>query len=228
MFMVPNIDLNAPAVDVHENIKVPHDRWVVFTKGPLKGPAVLFIPLIPVLLVVSVFLSRLKICPLGTVSWFVLLLGLSQTNIACNFLVIAWFLAMGAREKYSLTILTWKRTVQCLLAVMSFLFVMALLGSIKDGLLGFPNMYIKGNNSTVESLKWYADAISGVTPDVMIVSLSSVFYKAAMLLWAIWLSFSFVKWVKWAISVYCKDGIWVSKGVISEEVAPAAGKSKSQ
>ena len=226
IFTAPNIDLNAPAVDVYENIKVPHDRWVVFTKGPLKGPAVLFIPLVPVLLIVSVFLSRLKLSPLGAVSWFVLLLGLSQTNIVCNFLVIAWFVAMGAREKYSLAILPWKRTVQWLLGVMSFFFVIALLSSIKDGLLGYPHMYIRGNNSTVESLKWYADAISGVTPDVMIVSLSSVFYKAAMLLWAIWLSFSFVKWVRWAISVYCKDGIWVNKGIISEEVT-AGGKPKN-
>ncbi len=100
-FRVPEINLGAPSVNGEVQIRMPKNRWVIFTWGPRMGPAVLFWALLIVLLLVAFFLSRLGWTPLRTVSWFLLGIGITQfpfLPVRASIFVAAWLLALGWRQ----------------------------------------------------------------------------------------------------------------------------------
>jgi hypothetical protein len=57
-------------------------------------------------------------------------------------------------------------------------------------------------------LGWFIDRTSGVTPTVGAVSVSLWFYKAAMLAWALWLSFALLRWLRGAWRAFNYGGLW--------------------
>ena len=53
--------------------------------------------------------------------------------------------------------------------------------------------------------------MSGTLPRPFVLSVSLWFYKAAMLAWALWLSFALVRWVRWAWQAYGTTRLWLSR-----------------
>lgn len=202
----PAINLKAPAVDITEEAYVPVSRWILFTNGPLTGPSVLFWTQIPIWLCVAYILSRFVFIPLSFVQWFILLFGLSQTNILFTAIIISWFVVISLKN-YLIDNFGYKRLVYGCVIAISLLFLYSLFEGVSNGLLGTWNMKIIGNNSQLIyengnqlwKLIWYQDLSNGELPQAKIISLSIWIYRAMMVVWSIWLSFSLVRWIKWAL-----------------------------
>ncbi len=83
------------------------------------------------------------------------------------------------------------------LALLTVIALAALIGAIPTGLLDSPDMHIVSPVSP-GGLTWFADRTAGPTPAAGALSVSLWFYKAAMLAWALWLSFALLRWLPWA------------------------------
>jgi len=86
--------------------------------------------------------------------------------------------------------------------------VIALVAAIPSGLLGNPDMRIAGVGQAPHELKWFSDQASAVLPSPWVLSLSMWWYKAAMLLWALWLAFALVRWLPIAWRALGAGGFW--------------------
>jgi hypothetical protein len=45
-------------------------------------------------------------------------------------------------------------------------------------------------------------------PQAWVLSLPLLVYRVLMLLWALWLAFSLLKWLNWAWTCYSTNGVW--------------------
>jgi hypothetical protein len=211
------VDLGVGASNITTRLNLPGERWTLFTYGPTLGPAVLYWAELAVFVLAAIVLGRIALSPLKTYEWLLLGLGLSTFSWPVLFLFAAWAFLMSLRNRNSFArsarlFNTW----QVILALLTLGMLAALIGSIENGLLGSPNMHIV---SPVErgTLSWFLDRTDGSTPVSGAVSVSLWFYKAAMLAWALWLSFALIRWLRWAWTAFSHDGVW--RGKIATEVA---------
>lgn len=206
---MPEIDLGAPSVNPHLDIQVPEHRWVLWTSGPLMGPAVLFWPLLAVLLLLALGLSRIRGTPLSVLDWLLLLVGLSQVPVVAGAFVVGWLL-----------VLTWRRRRaeeapafvfdlgQVLIVIGALVSVGVLIAAINQGLLGRPDMQVAGNGSNGSFLAWTGDRSDGMLPRGFVLSAPLLVYRIAMLLWALWLAAALVRWMRWAWEAFTEGGAW--------------------
>lgn len=205
---MPAVDLGAGISNLTFRLAMPGDRWTLLTFGPTLGPAVLYWAELAVFVLAAVLLGRLKLSPLRTHEWLLLGLGLSTFSWPVLLLFAVWAFLMKARNSQVLSEnRIWFNTGQVLLALLTLATVGALISSIANGLLGTPNMHIVTPVSG-GPLSWFADRSDGITTSVGAVSVSLWFYKAAMLAWALWLSFAVLRWLRWAWTAYSHEGFW--------------------
>ena len=69
-------------------------------------------------------------------------------------------------------------------------------------------MQIAGNGSTRFQLNWTQDRIEGIMPMPWVLSLPQWVYHLLMLLWALWLAFSLVAWLRWGWGCYSRTRLW--------------------
>ena len=72
-----------------------------------------------------------------------------------------------------------------------------------NGLLGHPKMRVAGNGSNAWVLRWFSDH------DMLrasVHSLPMLYYRLAILLWVIWLSFGVLRWVAW--QAFSAETLW--------------------
>ena len=62
---------------------------------------------------------------------------------------------------------------------------------------------------------WFMDRTASQLPQPFVISVSIWFYKLAMLLWALWLSFALLRWLPWAWRQYASEGLWRGVGQAS-------------
>jgi hypothetical protein len=64
-----------------------------------------------------------------------------------------------------------------------------------------------------------------------VVSVSIWYYKAAMLTWALWLSFALVRWVRWAWAAFSAPELWrryqLFQGATSRVEPPGEGGAEA-
>ncbi|WP_281559984.1 hypothetical protein [Thalassomonas sp. RHCl1] len=217
MMSSPAINLNAPVSNISTKMNLTSERWVLWAKGPLLGPAVLYWGELVVFLLLALLLSRVKFSPLTTISWLVLGFGLSLNNWGVLMLIAFWFASLTAstyRPKAMGRLFF--NVSQLGLYGLSVIALLSLVAVVPMSLLGTPDMGISGNYSYGNYLSWFADKSNGVLPEVSVMSISTLFYKGIMLGWVIWLSFAIVGWVKWAWKMLGSQGYWRSK--ISKEL----------
>lgn len=194
----PQLDLGAQAVNATMTLAVPQDRVVLFTKGPLVGPAVLLWGVLIVVVAIAAVLSRVVPAPLGLLAWILLGVGLVQASVASVFVVVAWFVLLAIRRNHVVSS-PWRFNLfQLVLLVLTLLAASALLSALRQGLLGYPEMLVTGNDSNAFSLRWYLDRLDGTTPGVEFFSIPVFAYRLMMLGWALWLAISLTGWVRWA------------------------------
>ena len=209
-FRSPKIDLGNPNVNASINVEVGVGRWILWADGPMMGPAVLFWSYLIILAIFAFALSRLSITPIKSYEWLLLGLGLTQIPIWASIIIAGWLLFLGLRKKKTdlnpyvfdlrqLVIIGW-----------TFISLLLLLYSIEQGLLGHPDMQIVGNGSNGSYLNWFQDRTTGALPTSWIISVPLYIYRIAMLLWALWLSFALLRWIRWGWQCFTEGGAWRS------------------
>lgn len=212
---IPAIDLGAAASNLSLELRLPADRWLLFTSGPRLGPSVLYWSELAVLVLFAGLLSRIRWTPLSFRHWLLLGLGFSTFSWPVLGLVVTWLLAVGARDRWRITRAWWQyNAVQAVLIVLTLLALLAIVLNLPAGLLGTPDMSVAGNGSVRSLLLWFADRTEAVTPVAMAWSLPLWVYKLLILAWALWLSLALIRWVPWTWQVLARDGFLKAREVV--------------
>jgi hypothetical protein len=61
-------------------------------------------------------------------------------------------------------------------------------------------------------LRWYQDHIAATLPQPIVVSIPIMAYRILMLIWALWLAFNLLAWVKWGWECLTTEKMWVDSG----------------
>ena len=208
----PGVDLAAPSSNIELGLQLPQSRWILFTRGPRLGPAVMYWSELAVLLLVALVLGRIGLTPLRTRHWLLLGLGFSTFSWVALAMVAAWLLVAGAKTRWPGTTSWWRyNLVQLSVAAMTIAALAAIVVTVPAGLLGTPDMHIAGNGSWGNSLQWFADRSDSVLPGTRAVSLPIWVYKVLVLAWALWLSFALLRWLPWVWSSFAGAGLWRSR-----------------
>jgi hypothetical protein len=205
------LSLGIDSVNAHIGVKLPPDRWLLWADGPRLGPAILFWSLLIVVLLVALILGRVTrlFLPLSTLSWFLLGIGLTQVSLFSGLAVVAWFLLLHYRSKLDPQVNEpLFNLVQTGVVVLTLIFIAILFWSVQQGLLGYPSMQVEGNDSSAYRLNWYQDRLDEAFPQVGVISVPLLIYRALMLAWALWLAFSLLSWLKWGWAAFSKGGIY--------------------
>ncbi len=208
-FSIPKIDLGASGVNAHMKIRTKN-RWILFVKGPVQGPAILFFGEALVILVAGFLLGRLRFSPLGSLQWIILGLGISQSGLIPGIIIVVWFGLLWVRKEkgHCLPAFCFD-SMQIFLAFSTLAALGALLFAIQHGLLGHPDMMICGNGSTNSVLRWYQDRMpQGILPQPVFWSIPVSVYRIIMLAWALWLAISVLKWAKWSWQCISSEKLW--------------------
>lgn len=208
-YISEQVDLGIDSVNNNIQLQLPQDRWTLLTAGPRLGPAVLYWGVVIIVLILSAILAFTKITPLRTWQWALLGIGLSQVHIAFALIVVGWLILFGLREK--LVDQAGKlqfNSMQIALALLTIVALLVLFYAVQQGLLGRPDMQIAGNGSTAYALNWYQDRVPKDLPQVWVLSVPLIIYRILMLLWALWLAYSVLGWLRWAWQQYSIGGYW--------------------
>ncbi len=215
------VGLNLASVNSRVQLQLPRDRWLLFASGPGIGPAILFWGKLLILLAVAFALGRCRDLPMKTRHWMLLALGLTQVPWWAAALVIAWFFAFSRRAKTEGTrTARWLfNLAQLALAALTIALLAVLFIAVQGGLLGQPEMQVVGNNSTYDMLRWYVDRASPELKSASVLTLPILVYRALMLVWALWLAWSLLSWLKWGWQGFVTDGLWRKKPVLATAAA---------
>jgi hypothetical protein len=80
--------------------------------------------------------------------------------------------------------------------------------AIRGGLLGIPNMQIAGNGSSSFLLHWTQDRIGAAMPRPWVLTAPMWVFRVLMLLWALWLAYSLLQWLRWGWQCFNHGGLW--------------------
>lgn len=146
---------------------------------------------------------------MGTWSWMLLLVGLTQAPLPAALATIGWFFVVRWRVQPSFAALRpgAHNVVQVLLVAMTVATVGILLFVVGEGLLGSPRMFILGNDSTRTLLRWFEPRTGAALPVCHVFSISIWWYRLLMLLWALWLAWNLLKWLANAWRAFASGGI---------------------
>jgi hypothetical protein len=165
-----------------------------------------------VFIAVAWLLGRWARSPLGFTEWLLLGLGLSTQSWFVFCLTAAWLIAMHWREGWTPRegLPHWRfNVVQVALAAFTFVTVLALVFfGIRNGLLARPDMHITGGGGRGAGYTWFQDQTAGVFESPSILSVPMWVYRGLLLLWAGWMAFALVRWLRWAFNAWKKNGLW--------------------
>jgi len=210
-YKAPEVAFQSEVYNTTITFTIPAERWLLSVGGPKWGPVVLFWGQLVALIIAALVLSRIKTIPLTSLQWFLLGLGIASTSTEALLLPVIWFGAHALR-KHNPAESWWKFNLgQVALVILSLTFFSALFAAIKTGLILRPDMLVAGNNSYSTYLQWYQDHGSGLLPQPWFISLPLTVYHFLMLLWACWLAFSLMKWLRWSWDCFSSEVLWKKK-----------------
>ena len=225
LIKAPRVNIGKDAVNTDVIFKMPENRWILFAAGPRLGPAVLFWSYIVVIILVAIGLGRIPWTPLKARHWLLIGLGLTQVHPFTAIMICGWLLALGLRKKYQPQGGWFYFNIQqIILALWTIAALTGIYFSIQKGLLGIPDMQIAGNGSSGFLLHWTKDRIGSTMPQPSVLSLPLYLYRILMLLWALWLAHSLLKWLRWGWDCFGEGGVWrkivLHKGRKKERKSP--------
>ena len=106
-YSLPRVGLSVPAVNVTQQVSLPPERWLLFTRGPSWGPAVLFWPYLLFVVAVGLLLGRVPGSPLAGRHWVLLGLGLSQLPALAALVVVGFVFALARRAERPMQSPSW-------------------------------------------------------------------------------------------------------------------------
>jgi hypothetical protein len=204
------VKLPVEAANVTTVMNVPDSRWVLWAGGPLRGPAVRFWTVLVISILAAWVLGGLKLSPISRIQWVLLALGLTQVHVVAALIVVGWFFLVAWRGKAANAGLDAVRFgfLQIFIAGLTVIVMGVLVAAVSEGLLGNPEMFIRGNGSSRTSLQWFQPRTGNELPLPVVVSVSVWFYRLLMLAWALWLAASLIRWLKWAWNQFSQGGFW--------------------
>ncbi|MBI1362864.1 MAG: hypothetical protein GC134_02675 [Proteobacteria bacterium] len=211
--VAPKIDLGAPMVaNSRITLRVPEERWTLWTCGPRMGPAVLLWGILAAMAVLGFVLSKLSTAPVRGWEWFLLSLGLTQLSPFFILIPVVWVLAMHWREQHPLEATTARQVFffnayQVVLVLLTISAISTLFDAVKHGLLGRPASYVAGNGSGMFSLSWYQD-FGTALPDVWALTLPVMAYRVLMMVWALWVALLLLRLMRWSWQSFSTGGYW--------------------
>lgn len=208
--VVDRLKLPVESSNIDTSLMVPKNRWVLWTVGPLRGPAVRWWSMVVLSLVGALVLSRLPASPLRGVEWALLLLGLTQVHPAAGLAVIGWFFLVAWRGGDRACGLPPLRFDALQLAIVALAVPVAIvfLAALHRGLLGQPQIMVQGHHSTPTSLRWFSQRADSVLPEAGVFTVSIWCYRLLMLAWALWLAAAMVRWVRWGWTQFSRRALW--------------------
>lgn len=210
----PAVDLRAPVGNIRSAVSLPDSRWTLLAWGPGFGPAVTYWGELLIFLVAAWMFGRWSKSPLRFTEWLLLGLGLSTQSWGVFMITGAWLLAMKWRERWTPPEdSVWRfNAVQVLLALLTVSAVAALVFyGIRDGLLATPDMRITRFDYGDEALRWFADRSDGELATPTVISVPMWVYRALFFLWAGWIAFALVGWLRRAFDAWRAGGLWRSE-----------------
>jgi hypothetical protein len=192
------VRLPVESANIETVITVPEDRWVLWTSGPRRGPAVRFWGILACSLLAAVALGRVVRSPLPTWEWMLLAIGLTQVPLPAAMIVVGWLFLLAWRGLPSFQALSNRsyNGIQGLLVGLTAVALGILLFAVGEGLLGSPEMFITGNGSTRTVLRWYQDRSAPLLPIPASDSISIWWFRFLMLVWALWLAAALIRWLR--------------------------------
>jgi len=225
----PRIDLEAASSNVDVGILLPDSRWVLLAGGAGVGPVILYWGELAIFIAIAIVLGRARGTPLGVRDWLLLGLGLSTFSWSVLLLFALWMFALRWRESARLEMLDASRfqALQLALFTLSIVALVALVAAIPYGLLANPDMRIAGASPFDQSLHWFYDREETLLPRPWVLSLPLGWYKAAMLLWALWLAFALSRWLPRAWRSLGAGGYWRGRPAPPPGASTSAPSSES-
>ena len=254
-FVTPLLDLGLSSVNHAIQVKMGQDRWTLVLVGPLLGPAVLFWSVLLIIGLLSLLLGRLALTPLQWHQWLLLGVGLSQVGVLAGVIIVGWLLALGLRDRRSRTGMGSKgvemdatgttigsgdeqatavqqpnplnyNLMQIGLLILTLMALNALFDAVSAGLLGQPDMQIAGNGSSGRLFNWYQDQVAAQPDRATIISVPLLYYRLAMMAWALWLAFALLRWLRWGWQVFARDGLLKNVEWKIRKPEPSTSKKK--
>ena len=205
-----SIKLPVESSNITTEITVPDDRWTLWTFGPVIGPAVRFWGLLLGSVIAAAVLARLRLSPLKSTAWFLMLVGLTQVNLPSALAAVLWFFLFAWRGSVPWEGRSFLRNLfQLFLLGLTLAFLVIMIMLLNEGLLGSPRMFIIGNYSHAGMLQWTEPRCGNMLPQPGCISVSIWWYRFLMLLWALWLASSMVRWLPWAWKQFSSGSIFL-------------------
>jgi hypothetical protein len=202
------VKLSRPLTNLTTRVILPNDRWLLWAHGPSWGPAVLFWGYLLVVLLVGGALGRVPYTPLKTHEWLLLGLGLTMVDVVVALFVVGWLFALALRKQHAPRGALAFNVVQVGLVLLTLAALSCLFHTVHQGLVVQPDMQVQGQNSSNGVLQWYADRIDGALPAVQVFSIPLWIYKGLMLLWALWLAASLLRWLRFGWDAFRTGESW--------------------
>ena len=205
---VPTVGLPVPAVNVETVLHLPENRWLLFTRGPAWGPAVLFWGYLVFAVLVALGPRSLRRHAARARRVAAPRFGPDADDRSRR--------AGGGRPLHRPGLARAAPApsplahdaLQLLLLVWILLALAVLYDVVEQGLLFRPDMQVTGAESSNGVLRWYADRVENATPAAGVVSLPLWVYRTLMLAWALWLAASLVRWAGWSWRALSEGGLW--------------------
>lgn len=208
-YKTPTVDLGMDSANTCVDIKPGSSRWPLFLGGePALGPAVLFWSELIVILIIAFILSKTGWTPLNLLQWFLLFIGITMNHPAAAIIVAGWLIALDLRPKADQFTGMKFNLIQLGIVALTLVSGVCLVFSISNGLLGHPDMNIRGNGSSALLMRWYHDVSGPALPRTWMVSIPMWAYRVAMLAWALWVSFWLINILKWGWTRFCTPILW--------------------
>lgn len=217
------VRLPVESANIHTEITVPGDRWILWTHGPLRGPAVRFWVILACSALAALALGRVPHTPLRAAEWMLLVIGLTQVFLPAALVVIGWLFLLAWRGTPSFQRLRSSayNLLQTLLLLLTFAALGILVAAVGEGLLGHPEMFIRGNDSGGRVLRWYQARSDTLLPQPGCVSVSIWWYRLLMLAWALWLAAALLRWLRWGWGNFSRGGFFRRQSKRTEQTGPS-------
>ena len=208
------VRLPVPSANIETSMRIPDDLWILWTRGPLRGPAVRFWSILASALIAAWVLGRISSSPLRSFEWMLLAIGLTQVPLPAALAVIGWlfFLTWRGRPSF-LGVPAWGfNLLQLFLIALTAVTLAIFVTVVAAGLLGSPEMFILGNGSDRTLLRWYQARSDLALPTPGCFAVSIWWYRILMLAWALWLAASLIRWLRWAWNQFSGGGYFRKMG----------------
>jgi hypothetical protein len=202
------VTLPVESANLSLKIRVPAGRWVLWAHGPLRGPAVRFWSVLVFSILAGWALGGMPNSNLHRAEWIGLCMGLTQVHLVAGFTVVVWLLALSARARgpYEGARAWVYNTLQISLLFLSLGALCVLGGVVARGLLGQPETFILGNDSTQFLLHWFEARSAQALPQPGCVLVSVWWYRLLMLVWALWLASALLRWLRTGWAAFSTGG----------------------